>query len=435
MITYLLEVSFSWLFFYLVYALFLRQEHYFGLNRSYLLIALIGGLCLPFLQIETTNTYLTQLPILLDEITVGVDQNIIISEQNHNWNLLEILLVVYLIGLSIGFVRLYISLQKLYQLYKEGLKEDRKCYTLIKTNSLHSPFSFGRYLFISNNSSLNPKEYQYIIEHEITHIRQKHSLDLLLIEALSILFWFNPLVFLYRTALRDQHEFLADQAVLNHVPIKEYGQLLIEQSIPGLKIGLVNHLIYSQLKKRINMMTTKKQSNRVPYLRYALSFSAFLLVFWTVSCQKDLSAEAPKQLSETLSSEKKTDSAPINEEIFTVVEEMPTFPGCEDMAGDYEGQKACADQKLLQFIYKNIKYPEAAQKAGLEGMVVVRFVVTKNGNIKDISAVRSLSEECDAEVTRVVQLMNDQGIVWHPGKKEGNTVNVVYNLPIRFKLK
>lgn len=415
MVSYLFEVSFGWFIFYIAYALFLQQERFFGINRAYLLTALIGGLFLPFLQVETSNTYLPQLPILLNEITVGVGQNIGFSEQNHSWSFSEILLTIYLIGISIGFFRFALSLKKLHQLYKEGSIENKTSYNLIKTNSIHSPFSFGSYLFISNNIALNHKEYEYIIEHEVTHIRQKHTIDLLLVETLAILFWFNPLVFLYRTALRDQHEFLADKAVLSHVPIKEYGQLLIEQSIPGLKIGLVNHLIYSQLKKRINMMTKKKQSNRNPYLRYALSFSAFLLVFWTVSCQK----EAPKEVADT----------------FTVVEQMPRFPGCEDEVGDDKDKKKCADQKLLEFIYNNIQYPQEAKDAGTEGMAVVRFVVTNEGSIKDPLVLRSVSKACDAEVLRVVQLMNDQEILWTPGKQAGKTVNVVFNLPIRFKLK
>ena len=415
MVAYLYEVSFSWLIFYLAYALFLQQERFFGVNRAYLLIALIGGLYLPFLQIETTNAYFPQLPILLNEITVGVGQNIVISEQNDLWGFSEILLSIYLIGVALGFLRFSLSLKKLHQLYKEGIIENKASYNLIKTNSIHSPFSFGSYLFISNNITLEDKEYQYIIEHEVTHIRQKHTIDLLLVEILAILFWFNPLVFLYRTALRDQHEFLADKAVLSHVPIKEYGQLLIEQSIPGLKIGLVNHLIYSQLKKRINMMTKKKKSNKAPYIRYALSFSAFLLVFWTVSCQKEVKE--------------------VSEETFTIVEQMPRFPGCEDEAGDDSDKKHCADQKLLKFIYENIKYPEKAKEEETEGMSVVRFVVSNDGSIKDAKIVRSVSKECDVEVLRIIQLMNDQEIMWTPGKQKGKTVNVAYNLPVRFKLK
>lgn len=437
MITYLFEVSFSWLIFYLAYVLFLQQERFFGINRGYLLVALIGGLILPFLQIETTSTYLTPFPILLNEITVGVGQNIDISKQNNSWNFTDLLLFIYLIGVFIGAIRLFLSLQKLHNLYREGIIEHNRFYHLVKTNSIHSPFSFGHYLFISNNIPLNNKEYQYIIEHEVTHIRQKHTIDLLLVEVVSILFWFNPLVFLYRTALRDQHEFLADQAVLSHAPIKEYGQLLIEQSIPGLKIGLVNHLIYSQLKKRINMMTKKKQSNKTPYLRYALSFSAFFLVFWTVSCDKDIPKEEQEKITQELLTEKLTaNKSPkeLDKETITIAEKMPRFPGCEQNAGDEKSKKACADQKLLNFIYNNIKYPKKAKEDGTEGMVVVRFIVTQAGTLKDLAIMRSVSPECDAEIIRVIELMNKQGIVWTPGEQSGKLVNVTYNLPVRFKL-
>jgi len=161
-------------------------------------------------------------------------------------------------------------------------------------------------------------------------------------------------------------------------------------------------------------MTKKKQSNIAPYLRYALSFSAFLLVFWTISCQK----ETPKEVSNT----------------YTIVDQMPRFPGCEQITGDYESKKSCADNKLLEFIYNNFEYPKAAKDAGTEGVVVARFVVTSEGNIKDTSIVRSLTKECDAEVLRIVQLMNDQNILWTSGKQEGKTVDVVLNVPILFKL-
>ncbi|WMX12481.1 M56 family metallopeptidase [Aureispira sp. CCB-E] len=440
MISYILEVSFSWLIFYLAYILLLQQEHFFGVNRGYLLITLITGLWLPFLQIETTYTYpIPQLSYFLEEITVG-EQVAETVEYTNYWHWSSILLGIYGIGVFVGVVRFVLSLQKLHSMYKNGMAEHKSFYTLIKTNSIHSPFSFGSYLFISNNIALEKQAYQYVIEHETAHIRQKHTLDLLLVECLSILFWFNPLVFLYKTALRDQHEFLADQAVLSHVPIKEYGQLLIEQSIPGLKIGLVNHLIYSQLKKRINMMTKKKKSNRPPYFRYALSFSAFLLVFWTVSCSKDLPSEAEAEIAEKLSSEKLTASKykPTESDKTSplfVAEKMPRFPGCEHIAGNNKAKKTCADEKLLQFIYDNIKYPKKAKKDGTEGVAIVSFIVSETGTIKNPKILRSVSQECDAEVLRIIELMNENGLVWTPGEDGGKLVDVTYNLPIRFKLK
>ena len=76
------------------------------------------------------------------------------------------------------------------------------------------------------------------------------------------------------------------------------------------------------------------------------------------------------------------------------------------------------------FIYNNIKYPEKAKDDGTEGMAVVKFVVDTKGSIKDASIARSVSKECDAEVLRIMQLMNDQGILWTPGKQKGKTVKL-----------
>lgn len=415
MIQYILEVGFVWLVLYLFYALFLQKERFFAINRSYLLIALIAGLCFPFIEIETTNIYLSQLPILLNEVAVNAEQNINTpAPQGNNWNYMFIWSGVYVIGFLFSLTRFSISLVKIKQLYNDASLENCSAHCLVKTNEVHSPFSFGKYLFISNEIQVNNKEYQYILEHETAHIIQNHTLDILLIEILSILFWFNPLLLFYTTALRDQHEYLADQAVLHHAPIKEYGQLLIEQSIPGLKIGLVNHLIYSQLKKRINMMT-KKHSLKIPYLRYATSIAAFFLVFWTVSCQKDTNEQTT--------------------EVFTVVEEMPYLisAACEGKIG--KERKECSDTELLRFVYDNVTYPKAAQENGTEGMAVVSFVITTEGDVTSIKTVRDPGDGCGAEAARIVELMKTKRIEWAPGRQKGKIVAVKYNLPIRFKLK
>ncbi len=122
-----------------------------------------------------------------------------------------------------------------------------------------------------------------------------------------------------------------------------------------------------------------------------------------------------------------------NEEIFKLVEEMPHFPGCEDVA-DATERKQCADSKMLEFIYKNIRYPKEAWDANVEGSVVVSFIVEKDGSISDAKTLREIGGGCGAEAVRVVNLMQEQGIRWIPGKQRGRNVRVQFNLPIRFKL-
>ncbi len=126
--------------------------------------------------------------------------------------------------------------------------------------------------------------------------------------------------------------------------------------------------------------------------------------------------------------------APVEEEIFKVVEEMPRFPGCERLATTAE-KKACSDQKLLEFIYKNIQYPAIARENNIEGTVVIRFVVDKEGKVGKAEIVREIGGGCGEEALRVVLKMNELPERWSPGKQRGRPVNVYFTLPVKFVLK
>jgi protein TonB len=122
------------------------------------------------------------------------------------------------------------------------------------------------------------------------------------------------------------------------------------------------------------------------------------------------------------------------DEIFKIVEQMPRFPGCESTGGTAEEKKACATQKLYRFIYDNIKYPTLARETGIQGSVVVSFVVNKDGSVEQITVLRDPGAGCGAEAERVVKLMNDKNIKWMPGKQRGKPVRVQFILPIKFAL-
>jgi protein TonB len=125
---------------------------------------------------------------------------------------------------------------------------------------------------------------------------------------------------------------------------------------------------------------------------------------------------------------------PVEEEIFKVVEQMPRFPGCEDMAGTDAEKEACAKQKMLEYIYKNLKYPAIARENGVEGQVVIQFVVDKDGSITETKVVRDIGAGCGAAAEAVVLGMNNMGKKWTPGKQRGRPVKVLYTLPVKFKL-
>ncbi len=122
-------------------------------------------------------------------------------------------------------------------------------------------------------------------------------------------------------------------------------------------------------------------------------------------------------------------------EIVSFAEEMPRFPSrdCEDLL-TIADKKACADQKLLEFIYKHIRYPAIARENGIEGTATITFVVEKDGKITDAQILRDPGGQCGQEALRVVNLMNEKQIIWKPGKQRGRPVRVQFNLPVKFKL-
>jgi TonB family protein len=118
------------------------------------------------------------------------------------------------------------------------------------------------------------------------------------------------------------------------------------------------------------------------------------------------------------------------ETIFTVVEEMPTFLGCED---DTISTKRCTESQLLKYIYKNFKYPSIARENGIMGLIVVTFVVNEKGKIEDAKTLKDIGGGCGDEVIRVIETMNEGDAKWIAGKQKGEKVKVRYNVPFRFK--
>jgi len=344
----------------------------------------------------------------------------------------------------------------------------------VNTEMLHLPFSFFNLLFISKKHDLVDEDKDRILLHEKAHIEGGHSYDVLLLELLSILFWCSPLIYLYKKSIKTVHEYLADDRVLETTSTKQYGLLLLGQSNTNLQLSMANHF-HSQLKQRILMMTRSK-STRKNLMKYTLMLPVFFILnIAFIQCEKSDILDDSVLLSEAnvISSNAKDfqkisitksgsflgetiivaphKEAPIekvarimdlsmrykvetiledklvsnNSKVYKKVEQMPRFPGCENE----EEREECAKNKMLQFIYTNIKYPAEALQQNVQGTTVVRFVVESTGKIKNPKVVRGIGGGCDAESLRVVNLMPD----FIPGMEGGKKVDVQYNIPIRFK--
>ncbi|MCB9285535.1 MAG: energy transducer TonB [Lewinellaceae bacterium] len=151
--------------------------------------------------------------------------------------------------------------------------------------------------------------------------------------------------------------------------------------------------------------------------------------FTDQSIEEETVVEAPKMEAAPPPPPPPPPPQPKVEEIFKVVEDMPRFPGCEDQSNKDE-RKKCAETKMLEYIYKNIKYPAIARENGVEGTVVITFVVEKDGSITDARVARDIGAQCGQEALRVVEEMPK----WVPGKQRGRAVRVQFNLPVKFRL-
>ena len=286
------------------------------------------------------------------------------------------------------------------------------------TQEKGSPFSFFHWIFINKNMLNDPCLHEVLL-HERTHVRQRHSVDVMLSEVCTILCWFNPFAWILRREVRVNLEYLADQSVVDKGhDARTYQYHLLALTYQGSVATLSNNFNVLPLKQRIKMMN-KERSKSIGRLKYLLLLPVCALLF--------MMSSAPVNAQSTKSTTHPDGSVTIKyggkdmvikaagEDAYQVVEEMPEFPG---------GMKA-----LMDYLSTNVKYPEAAKQAGISGRVTTAFVVGEDGVIRDVKVLRSVSPELDAEAIRVMSSMPK----WKPGKQDGKPVPVRYTVPVNFR--
>jgi hypothetical protein len=303
-----------------------------------------------------------------------------------------------------------------------------------------SSFSFFNWIFLDAKQTDDIRK-NVILSHELAHIRQLHSLDLVIAEVFKAFFWFNPFSWLYHNSLQEVHEYLADREVLRAgTRAAEYMGVLMQQIDLSHPLPISNHFNQSLLKRRFTMIT-KSKSGYSKALRAGLLLPVLLFscIFILNSMQNAVQAQDAKKETKPKKTEK---AAPAksetvsSDEVFTVVEDMPQYA---------DGQDA-----MLKYIGQNVNYPEKGKKLGVEATVYISFVVDKSGNITKAKVLKAKGvplkgdakkvsdadyqaalDEMSKEALRVVNSLPGK---WNPGKQSGKAVNVAFTLPIRFNL-
>lgn len=443
-INYIFKASVAMAVFVVFYALCLRHDTFFRMRRFYLLLILFFTTLYPLLNLEIARpieeTGVSAM-YWLSAIEINAGQTLV-EQSSVDW--VGIILIVLAVVSVVFLMKFLFQMWYIYRLKKYNESENWDSYSVVKLHKTEGvPFSFFNWIFVDADNKDQEKQVEIMI-HEREHVRQLHTIDIVLAEIFVVAFWWNPLAWYIRREIRLNLEYLADEGVLKSgCNSREYQYLLLKVSTNINGISIINNFNVSQLKKRIAMMN-KERTSLIKLLKYlaVVPIGALLLIGNAVQASENLTEkissavglnvnETQNQLSADSASPKKDYAIGIAEvkgdivsvqepdqkkKVFNVVETMPAYPGGE--------------QAMMEFIKNNLKYPKEAQDAKIEGRVTIRFVIDEEGFVTDANIMRGIDPACDKEALRVINTMPK----WIPGKQNGKDVPVYFTLPIVFKL-
>ncbi|MBZ9632087.1 M56 family metallopeptidase [Salegentibacter sp. LM13S] len=481
MLQYIIQVVLFQLGFLLMYELLLKKETFFNINRLYLLVTPLVSLLLPLLKIESLSTLVPAESISalsqvwLPEVYIGGEpENVhqlpavnIAQEQGLqiNW-----WLVTYISGVVLSLILLLKKYQNLNNLFCFRRISENKELRIIEVPNSNIACTFFKTVFLGDK--LSEAEKQQILSHELVHVRQKHSLDLVFFEALKIIFWFNPLVYIYQSRIAALHEFIADANVVKTTTKRSYYEQLLNTAFNTQNISFINQFFnHSLIKKRI-IMLQKSRSKTIAKFKYLFVLPLLFMMLTYVSCSEDkegiddnqsiseqlaeikmaiddgkkLSDTEKQQLFEILDAMGQNENRPTppplppfekssasgdnsNAVPFAVIEEVPVFEGCEGLSSNKE-RKECMSRQISQFVNKNFN-TGLGEELNLKGVnrVIAQFRIDETGEVVDVKA-RASHPALQEEAIRVISELPKM----QPGKQDGKEISVMYSLPIVFQI-
>lgn len=488
MISYLIQIVFFQALFLSVYHLFLRRETFFNYNRLYLILTPVLSLVLPFVKIAALSAIVASDTIvaILPEIVLGDTSAVTSTEElavdgfQFTWQ------AIYMLGLFASAGIFGTKLIQCVRLFKFRKANER----IITIPNSQEAFSFLHFIFLGDGlDSLSRKQ---ILAHEQVHVQQKHTWDLLVFEVLRIVFWFNPLVYIYQRNIAVVHEYIADETAAKAVTKQQYYQDLLNMTFGTQQLSFTNTFFkHSFIKNRI-LMLQKSKSKTSAQFKYLVIIPMVLSMMIYVACSADTAAfiaenmtfeekvaalvadyddkesltqaefngfskklgtimdqeenqsqvvpdvfaEALKKMMYKLgkgegiaSTELETQYIQDTDVPYSVIDQVPLFQGC-DPSASRDIQKKCTSDGVAKYVNLNFDSKKFMQ-SGLTGVnkIFVQFKIDKTGKVVNVRS-RAPSPELQAEAERVVSSIPQMT----PGSQNGTPVAVLYSLPITFKI-
>ncbi len=276
------------------YKIFLEKESFHIFKRFYLLAGLLTSFIIPLitLVIYVEPEYVLgsfQDPILENIYYPDASTNTEIIKENFDWT--SILWVLYGLGVLFFSTRFLLNLSRIFKRIKSNPKAKRQNFINVLLNDLIIPHTFFNYIFLNKSKFEKGEIPEEVLLHEQTHAKQKHSIDILLIEIFQIVFWFNPLIYLFKNTIKLNHEFLADKAVMNQgANLTAYQQLLLAFSSNASEPQLANAINYSSIKKRFTVMKTQT-SKKALWLKSLVLLPLLVFMVYGFSSTEEIEKE------------------------------------------------------------------------------------------------------------------------------------------------
>ena len=478
MIDFLIKSTLSLAALLVVYFLILEKEKMHQFNRFYLLFSLLFSFAIPFITIEIIQQIPQQetIPTVIP-MTGGTSMPVIVDTTNY-W-LIAVWSLYSVITLSL-LLRFVVNIWKLKAKTQSNPTINYKNAKLVLVKEKTLPYTFLNYIFINKTDYHDRKIEDELYTHELIHVNQKHTLDILLIEILKVIFWFNPIFIFYKKAIQLNHEFLADEKVVqshNNVPF--YQNLLLSKANANPTYYLASNLNFSVTKKRLIMMTKTASASRallkkgilIPLLT-ALVFSLCTKIIAQEKTQKTnigirISGEdlykkttfeikdekgkiaVKKKYSDLTLKEKKLVPPliikPKPDEALSekdILKEVPKTVIIDEFdpkniktknqdpnaiystAGLTENPEYPGGmENFYKFVGENYKKPDDPK---LAGKVYLTFIIEADGNLSNFKVLRDIGHGTGEEAIRVLKLSPK----WNPGTINGEAVRTLYSLPI-----
>ena len=426
---YMVETAIVMTLLYLAYKPLMAPTAFHRLNRCAILFIYLASWTIPALA-------RLSLPHGATTVAAGVPAMVFATDYGNPgeggtdwWN---IALWVYAAGAAATAAGTMAGVWRMVRIIRSGHCSTQGSYTEIVSPLAPGPFSWGRYIVVRPSDC--DRWLPMVTNHEKTHLRLYHWLDLVPVQLSLIFQWFSPAAWLLRNELKKVHEFQVDKIAAGDHPA-EYQFMLLRKTAGSSFPTFADSLNHSHIKTRITMMGKKSNSSR---RIAALVLPAMAALSLSVLSQPAV-AGVLGQMSQT--ADNTVSNSKINQKQTTAQATRQTADMKEAAAGSETRPKYAVEkiaefkggaEAMNKFFADNVKYPVTAIKSGKSGRVVVQFVINTDGSVSDTKVLRSIHKDLDEEALRVVRLSSG---LWTPARNNGKPVKSQYVIPVSFKVK